>query len=81
MSQFRTSTRTLFPAVVIPELAVTHRWEALIRTHRATTLRFALVAEGNSRITVIDVPSYLNAVDETTPPGTSTRGMNAARDH
>jgi amino acid transporter len=46
-------------AVLIPELVKQHWYQRLLHTHRARRLRRALLRHGGSRLTVINVPWYL----------------------
>jgi hypothetical protein len=46
-------------AVLVPELVKEHWWQRLLHTHRARTLRRSLLRQGGSRLTVINVPWYL----------------------
>lgn len=46
-------------AVLIPEVIKEHWWEYLLHTHRARRLRSALLRYGGSRVTVINIPWYL----------------------
>jgi hypothetical protein len=46
-------------AVLIPEVIKEHWWQYLLHTHRARRLRSALLRYGGSRVTVINVPWYL----------------------
>jgi amino acid transporter len=47
-------------AVLVPELVKQHWYQRLLHTHRAQRLRTRLLKHGGSRITVINVPWYLD---------------------
>jgi hypothetical protein len=46
-------------AVLIPELVKERWYQKLLHTHRASTLRRALLKHGGTRLTVISIPWYL----------------------
>src|SRR5947207_1603593 len=43
-------------AIVIPELIKVHWWEHLLHTHRALSLRRALLKHGGTRVIVVSIP-------------------------
>jgi hypothetical protein len=46
-------------AVLVPELVKERWYQKLLHTHRARRLRRALLRHGGTRLTVINVPGYL----------------------
>jgi amino acid transporter len=46
-------------AVIVPELVKQHWYQSLLHTHRARRLRNKLLRHGGSRLTVMDMPWYL----------------------
>jgi amino acid transporter len=47
-------------AVVVPELVVRRWWENLLHNQRAQLLKLMLLLKGNQRITVLNIPWYLD---------------------
>ena len=47
--------------VVVPELIANHWYQYLLHNHRSTVLKTILLARGNDRIVIINVPWYLPA--------------------
>src|SRR5205823_3519273 len=47
-------------AIVIPELIKRHWWEHLLHTHRALSLRRALLKHGGAKVIVISIPWYID---------------------
>ncbi len=66
-------------AVMIPELIKQRWYQRLLHTHNAKQLRSQLLEHGGSRLTVIDVPWYLDEAARVEPSRSGASYVNAGR--
>jgi amino acid transporter len=59
IARLKTEEKSRTIAVLIPEIVKRRWWQHLLHTHRAHRLRAALVRYGGSRLTVMNLPWYL----------------------